>query len=106
MLLCPSFFARLICGRRSVAQKLDVILTNQTNLETMMSDILDKLNALKAQADEYTTTQGKRLVDAVAAARKAQQAEDAESAKAEMAAALAKIDEISKGLVEFSPSAN
>lgn len=71
-----------------------------------MSDILDKLNALKAQADAYTTEQGNKLAAAVAAARKAQQAEDTESAKAEMAAALATIDEIGKGLVTFSPSAN
>jgi hypothetical protein len=75
-------------------------------MEILMSDILAKLDALKAQADAYTTEQGNKLAAAVAAARKAQQAEDAESAKAEMTAALAKIDEISKGLVEFSPSSN
>jgi DNA uptake protein ComE-like DNA-binding protein len=70
------------------------------------STLLAKLADLEAKADAYTTQQGKRLAEAVAAARKAQQAEDQESAKAEMAAALAKIDEIGKGLVTFSPSGN
>lgn len=70
------------------------------------SKILARLEALQAQVAEHTTNEGNKLAEAVAAARKAQQAEDQESARAELEAALAKIDEISRGLVAFDPSGN
>jgi DNA uptake protein ComE-like DNA-binding protein len=102
---------RKIAGRcRRGNDTLRAIQAQLTRMEHTMpentSTLLAKLADLEAKADAYTTQQGKRLADAVAAARKAQQAEDQESAKAEMAAALAKINEIGKGLVTFSPSGN
>jgi cysteinyl-tRNA synthetase len=80
------------------------------HMEKTMADnnsmILSKLNALAAQVAQHTTDEGNKLAAAVAAARAAQQQEDKAAADAEMAAALAKIEEISRGLVEFSPSGN
>ncbi len=70
------------------------------------SKILARLEALQAQVTEHTTNEGNKLAEAVAAARAAQQKEDKAASDAELADALAKIDEISKGLIEFSPSQN
>ena len=107
--MCRFLFAAL-CDRRDrsrlMDRKIDRLLTLTLRQEKTMSDILDRLEALKTQVAEHTTAEGNKLAEAVAAARKAQQAEDQESARAELEAALAKIDEISKGLIEFSPSGN
>ena len=100
---------RETCARSGwIEFKLDVLLQFMTQLEKTMSDnqsaILAKLDALKAQAETYTTDQGNRLAEAVAAARAAQAKDDKAASDAEMAEALAKIEEIGKGLVTFSPS--
>jgi replication initiation and membrane attachment protein DnaB len=100
------FWGRL----RRIEHKLDRLFELVQYLENTMADndsvILSKLNALAAQVAQHTTDEGNKLAAAVAAARAAQQKEDKAAADAEMAAALTKIDEISRGLVEFSPSGN
>jgi hypothetical protein len=113
---CPLFAlipARLrgIGGRsRRVEQKLDALLDLNRRMETTMADndsaLLAKLNDLEAKVNAYTTDQGNKIAAAVAAARAAQKQEDQASAAAEMEAALAKIDDIGKGLVTFTPSGN
>jgi len=70
------------------------------------SDLLAKLKELHAQVDQYTTEQGNRIAEAVAAARAAQQKDDQAAAQQERDAALAEIEDIGKGLVTFSTSGN
>lgn len=108
-MICLSVLSRLrkIAGRsRRSEHMLHAIRVQLTRVENIVSDILAKLEALKSQADAFTTDQGKRIAEAVAAARAAQASEDKAAASAEMEAALAKIDEISKALVTFTPSGN
>jgi formate-dependent nitrite reductase cytochrome c552 subunit len=108
-LLCPSFFARLICGRRSVAQKLDVILTNQTRMETMMTATKAELLNEIAQVKDEVAALLKGKDEAVAAAvAKAKAAWDADN-EAEHTEAMAALEEIRKSLSEapvFTPSGN
>ena len=104
---CLSILSRLrkLAGRSRRCTHLLLAIQDQlTRMEMTMSDILARLDALKAQAETYTTDQGKRLAEAVAAARAAQAKDDKAASDAEMAEALAKIEEIGKGLVTFSPS--
>jgi hypothetical protein len=70
------------------------------------SELLARLEALEAKVNDYTTNEGNRLAEAVAAARAAQQKDDQAAAQADLDAALSKIDEIGRGLVQFSPSGN
>lgn len=111
--MCRHLFAALrTFGGRS--RRLEALLQAQsrqlTRMEMTMSDtkstLLAKLEALQAQVDQYTTDRGNELAVAVAAARAAQQKEDKAASDAELADALAKIDEIGKGLVTFTPSGN
>ena len=99
-------FCRVFGRSKRLEAKLNCLLQIYLKMEKTMSEILTKLDALKAQADAYTTDQGNKLAAAVAAARAAQKNDDKAASDAEMAEALAKIEEISKGLVTFSPSGN
>jgi hypothetical protein len=114
---CAHLFAEILLRVQGVAGRtlrmerhLSLILIILDKMERTMSDtksaLLAKLEALQAQVNEYTTNEGNRLAEAVAAARAAQQKEDKAAADAELADALAKIEEIGKGLVTFSPSGN
>jgi predicted nucleic acid-binding Zn-ribbon protein len=107
--MCRHLFVvlRSIGGRsRRMEHELYRQSDQLTRMEKTMSDLLAKLEALKAQVNDYTTNQGNRLAEAVAAARAAQQKEDKAASDAELADALSKIDEIGKGLVTFTPSGN
>jgi hypothetical protein len=114
---CVHVFAEILLRVQGVAGRiqrmerhLSLILILLDRMEKTMSDtkseLLAKLEALQAQVAEHTTNEGNKLAEAVAAARAAQQQEDKAASDAELSAALAKIDEISKGLIEFSPSGN
>jgi hypothetical protein len=102
--LFSPFLPRL---RRGQANALERRISR---LEQAMSDtksqILAKLEALQKQVNDYTTNEGNRLAEAVAAARAAQQKEDKAASDADLSDALAKIDEIGKGLVTFQASGN
>lgn len=106
MCRCP-FFLPFLPRHRGRFRALE---RRVNQLEHMMSDtksqLLARLEALEAQVNDYTTNEGNRIAEAVAAARSAQQSEDKAAAQADLDAALAKIDEIGKGLVSFSPSGN
>lgn len=111
--MCRHLFAALR-NLRGRSWRMELMLQAQSRQLTRMemkmaesnSKILARLEALQAQVTEHTTNEGNKLAEAVAAARAAQKTEDKAASDAELEAALAKIDEISKGLVEFNPSQN
>lgn len=115
--MCRSLFVPILARLRSIGgrsrrmeHQLYRVSDQLTRMEKIMSDtksaLLAKLEALEAQVNQYTTDRGNELAAAVAAARAAQQKEDKAASDAELADALAKIDEIGKGLVTFTPSGN
>lgn len=96
-----------LCGRsQRIERELAAVRTQLTRMETKMSDLLDKINSLKAAVDAERKSHAADIAAAVEKAKAAWESDDA----AEHAAALAGLDEITKSLSEpapaFSPSAN
>ncbi|MCJ2019591.1 hypothetical protein MKK84_19495 [Methylobacterium sp. E-065] len=109
---------RDIGGRsRRMELKLDRLLIITERMEQTMAEndstILAELEKLKTSVNDRTTKLGEQLAaahadlaSAEAKGRAAQKTEDEEAAAADKAAALAKIKEISDGLVAFQASGN
>lgn len=86
-------------------------------MEMMMAEndsaIVARLERLQQEVAAWTTKKGQELAEAraalataEAAGRAAQKKEDQDAAEADRQAALAKIEQISSGLIEFTPSGN
>lgn len=117
---CRSLFAavRRIAGRSSQYEQMRVLILSEFHrMEMKMAEnaneVLAQLEALRTQVNNRTTELGQALAkahqdlaDAEARGRAAQSAEDKQVAEADKQAQLAKIKEISDGLVAFEASGN
>jgi hypothetical protein len=121
---CAHLFAEILLRVQGVAGRtlrmerhLSLIFIILDKMERTMSDtksaLLAKLEQLQVQVNAWTTQKGeelaeahKALADAEARGRAAQKAEDEQAAEADKQAALAKISEISDGLIQFTASGN